>query len=477
MSEIAAEAWKQWIDSNCTSPCPKCGVKGIKGAIKHVRKCARKGISEMRENKHPFVPCYFHEEPTNCSQPNISRCRDTALKSYLQKLTGIVAELKKSLPEKIRRSQPGTGHREDLEMLLGYLTVAKIGTPITKRQYRLKNREKRPGEFVFCSQKEAEELVTQGPPTMPIVIPPGPMTSEERSEYAEYQKELVQQVGTQDRVDVYDSGANIANGRKTVKMAVQEAIARVNDDKKPPINMLNNPMPPAEVTRDWMAKTFGCDMTDRVAGLAKEEEGLDLTDFMQSMKIRLDSSTGAVTLLHVDKDGVTTVIVCPVGIKLWFISSVRAEEEELRDFARTATCSDDIFVLLVDEGCQFIQPPSTIHAVYTHCRSVQFCYESYDSRTFARSLNQTRVDLELKDNRVANEVSHKDMSGFFRLCMKICEKDMRMNRPRRWSDMKDIEQAMEDLRSKDEESSCGKIYAGRWKRRKSLKEAPAEKTG
>jgi hypothetical protein len=280
---------------------------------------------------------------------------------------------------------------------------------------------------------------------MPIVIPLGPMTVRERCKYAEYQKELVQQVGTQDRVDVYDSGANIADGRKTVKMAVQEAIARVNDDKKPPINMLNNPMPPAEVARDWMAKTFGCDMVDRVAGLAKKE-GLDLTDFIRSMKIRLDSSTGAVTLLHVDKDGVTTVIVCPVGIKLWLISSVRAKEEELREFAHTRTCSDDIFVVLVDEGCQFIQPPSTIHAVYTYRRSVQFCYESYDSRTLARSLNQTRVDLELKDNSVANEESHKGMSGFFRKCIDICKKDMRMNRPRRWSDMEDIEQAMEDLR-------------------------------
>ncbi|KAI3571976.1 hypothetical protein IWW34DRAFT_708987 [Fusarium oxysporum f. sp. albedinis] len=395
------------------------------------------------------VRCFFHEETRECSKPNIYRCRRAALQTYQGRLKHIFEEVKNRLPDEIQNSKDKTGQRADLEKLSEYFNAAIVGTPITKSDYASKKRERGPCDFVFCSQEEAEIILEQGPPTMPIVVPPPPMTPGERDEHIKDQKKLIRQVETNGWVDVYDSGATIHNDRKTVKMSVQEAMRRVNSDEKPPINMLNNPIPPENARNDWMASISGYGMADKVVNLAKRA-GLDLTDFRESMLLRLDGSTGAVTLLHVEKDGETTRILCAVGIKIWLISKVLAGEEELREFANTRTCSDNTFVLLIDEGYQLIQPPSTIHAVYTYARSVQFCFEYYDARTLARSLSQSQVDLELGDNSVANEDSYKSLPEFYRICMECCEKEMRMGWRKRWPDMKDGEkhkQAKNDLLS------------------------------
>jgi hypothetical protein len=213
-------------------------------------------------------------------------------------------------------------------------------------------------------------------------------------------------------------------------MSGEEALRRFESAGEYPINALNNPVPQGMAENHWMADVVGYDMARRLIEQAKEE-GLDLSGFLDSLRVLLMASEGAITLRHVDKNAETTCIKSRMGAKIWEISSDRSEKEVER-FGEDGTCSIATFVILVDEGYELIQPPMTIHSVYTYSRSMLLCHQYLDSRTMVSILKQTL--LELRCGSITNDDHHKDLPQLLDRAMKAWWKDAEMERPGLWPD-------------------------------------------
>ncbi|KAF4956624.1 hypothetical protein FSARC_11530 [Fusarium sarcochroum] len=394
-STIPPETWVNYLEGSIQGGCPDCGSKAI-WRQEHVRRWHGMPTLRLRRSagakEQSLVSCLFHETTRYCSQSNLARCRKAAIQKYSEKSVSRVKEETDRLQRSVRVVDRTTRQHADAKAMLRYLTTAAQGKPITKYQYTQKKREKTPHEFIFCSREEAKEILSWGPPTLPIVIPPPPMEGEDYHTKQQGHRVIARRIVTEESVDAYDSRKK-ALDRIPERITGKEALRRYESDDDPPINMLNIRMTSEEAERDWMAKLPGYNMMEKVIKQAGEEN-VDLLGFTRSMQVRLQASQGADTLKHVDHNAVTTDIILPIGMKLWIVSS-DASEDRLKSFANDEMCSDDTFIILLDEGYELIQPPMTIHSVHTCEKSVTLCFMHLDSRTMLDILKQTLLELKV----------------------------------------------------------------------------------
>jgi hypothetical protein len=430
------EQWVNWYDSSFEKPCPGCG-KSIKDRRKHLEYCAKKNISAIRKELSP-VPCYFHDQPTDCIPTKPNRCRKAAVDTYIKKLNEVAKDEIEKLKKKLQTLDCATREYEDSTVMLGSLRSVTLGKPITKDQYMQKGRKTSPEEFIFCSREEAMDILTHGPPLLPIIIPPAPMTEEDCRLFIRARNMIIEMIKDTQWVDVYDSGKKLHN-RIPEKMTGFQAVNRFYSDDQPSINALNNRIS-KEGDNHWMESIPGYGMVRWVVEQAKGE-GVDLTSFAAVLRVWLLASRGADTHWHVDHNGVTTGILLWMGSKLWLVSC-DPSGKKLQDFAVTKECPQNPSVILIDEGYELIQPPMTIHSVHTCQRSLTECNMYPDSRTMPTILKQTR--LELEHDHITNDDHHKDLGQVLDRLMVEWEIAVKMNQAEAWPEEEYLGEAKRD---------------------------------
>ncbi|KAF4334503.1 hypothetical protein FBEOM_11661 [Fusarium beomiforme] len=438
---LTDEQCRQYLSGSC-GKC-FCG-SGATNRREHLRlyhgQITSKWIEEQKAEN--FVDCEYHARPKKCSKKNISRCRKEAMANYVKRVQRYVEEAINRLETKVSSLDPETREHADAEEMLGYLRSAEYGHPISYSQYKQKIRKKLPNEFLFCTREEAKDILSRGPPKMPIIIPCPPMTVERSQRLSRFQKEIKEVIGAKMWVDIYDSGKKDLP-RVPEKMAGREALRRFESTDESPVNSLNNPIPQGMAESHWMAKITGYNMAEKLVKQA-QEENLNLGNFLLALIVLLLASTDAITLRHVDKAAETTCIESIMGSKLWELSSDRSKEA-VRNFGEKGTCSSGTFVLSVDEGDTLIQPPQTIHSVYTRKKSMLLCDQYLDSRTMLSTLEQTL--LELQYDNITNDDHHEGLLHYLDKAMEKWKEDARLGKQEPWPDAKHLEEA-EDIMGK-----------------------------
>ncbi|EWY79477.1 hypothetical protein FOYG_17382 [Fusarium oxysporum NRRL 32931] len=360
------------------------------------------------------------------------------MKNYVERVQKYVKEAIDRLEKKGKDSDPKTREHADAKEMLGYLKTAKYGLPISYIEYMRKGQKRRPNEFVFCTKEEAIDILSRGPLKIPILIPCPPMTAERSERLSRYQREIKKGMADMMWVDVYDSGKKDFP-RVPGRMSGSEALRRFESKDECPVNALNNPIPQGIVVSRWMAKIVGYNMAETLMEKAQEANLRQmLMTFLHALIVLLVASTGAITLRHIDKSAETTCIESIMGSKLWEMSEDRSQEA-VRNFAEKGTCSSGTFVLSVDEGDTLIQPPQTIHSVYTLKKSMLFCDQYLDSRTTLSSLKQTQLEVEY--DHITNDDHHEGLLPYLDIAVEKWKEDARLEEQESWPDVEHLEEA------------------------------------
>ncbi|CAJ2514311.1 Uu.00g024300.m01.CDS01 [Anthostomella pinea] len=324
---------------------------------------------------------------------------------YLKRASAAILNAHKILTSLRDEAKPRSRMNIEAGDYLVAINSCTVGQPVTAAYYtHINNRKwnKPTDNFVFCSSRDAEEILKRGPPLLPNVIPIDWNNDAKHSlNISEFLEQLT--IGPMLEFHGFERELPQQGYVTPVKLDSKLAIDKFKDDARGPLNFLNLRGRKPNQVPSCLARL----PEYHIIGLGTEngKEGKPGGDLTRSIRFHLLASKGAIHSAHINRHGMITTIFNEEGDKLWPLW-VRAN---VRDWAESrALPTGPLVGLLLAKGYTLIQPGGTIHMPCTIGERVLLSGTMHwHPRQVLQILQQTQVEIECP------HVTNEPVSGQF----------------------------------------------------------------
>ncbi|RSL55929.1 hypothetical protein CEP51_014473, partial [Fusarium floridanum] len=320
----------------------------------------------------------------------------------------------------VEQSRPDSRTRVEFEQALDMLGKVSVGHPMSATEAFDMGPVQGPTDnFILCSSPEAREILSRGPPTLPILVIGD--AGKQRCAIDDFAKRL----GAGKTLDVHDFADDPEiQGRIPKNLLAQEALQLFDsrrDGKGDPINLLNMSRKIDNVVPDCLANLFDYRLIESIEedngkSVIKESFG----DLNNCASFQLLATKGAIHLPHIDHHGVYTTTFNEEGDKLWLMWPGLGLQG-LSQWRQASQIPDGGVAIHIPQGWTLIQPPSTLHAPLTTQDCLMTGTMHWHSTLLLDILKQTK--LEVQDPGLTNEPMAHQFTKKMKAILDLWEKD------------------------------------------------------
>jgi hypothetical protein len=321
-------------------------------------------------------------------------------------------DIYKDIIQKLPLSEAPIARQEAgyMQKILDQVTDVKPMSPSQYRQHLEDASFDWHQTLIFCTSREAKELLSEVPLIVPLLVQsemndsPAPRNTLSIQHFLE----KIEARNEDKLIDVHDFQS------ATTTMLVEDAFKRLQSSTTPPINMLS-----IDAMRDnstpWELEgledfTLLSDLPKYAAQANRQRPETDLST-KRSWSIL--GQEGIWSFPHVDEHGMYTAALCEEGKKIWISWNLTKQERE--DWARR--CNDpDVrehaprvsgYPILMSKGDLLIQPPGTVHAPVSRTNVAMSGWFGWNSKTMLRTAESALLDLRY--DQITNEEPKKEL--------------------------------------------------------------------
>lgn len=375
-----------------------CGLAVVPSRLDfHQRNCSSAGSSQdlgYDMSPEAFLPTardfiQTHADQRHTFQLSICQILSSCMELYRQQATAAVAKCEAMLATLIESAKMGSRLDNPAREYLRVIKDHTVGTPITSSQYHKGLWSVPSDNFVICSSDDAEKILMQGAPLLPILILPSLNKAANNHLAIEPYLKLLQ---TRPTLDIHDYDVEIYDGRfEAVALNSMSAVTRFLDATKGPVNFLNLSGHKQNAMPSCLERLDEYHIMETIRSQNGKRGEKIVCDLTESTRFQLLASKGAFHLPHVDRHGVITTVFNDEGEKLWLVWPF----ENTTDWSRSHSClSGRVLALYLEEGSTLIQPSGMIHAPFTLENTLMTGTMHWHPQTMLQVLEQTQAEIQ-----------------------------------------------------------------------------------